>query len=62
MKCTIAELKAQIDHARNAETRHLAEIGELAAEIVHIKNRLNILTFQVQELVDKISPENKSNC
>lgn len=54
MKCQRqCRVEPQVMHARNAETRLLACIGELAQEIVSIKMRLLSVEYALTTLTGK---------
>lgn len=54
MKCKHeCELMNEVQHARNRETRHLAEIGEMAREICNLKDDIRGLKYAVELLTDK---------
>ena len=47
-------LAGDVAHARNAEIRHLAEIGELARELMTLKSTVSELSVMVYELERKL--------
>lgn len=61
MKCKHeCDLRNEVAHARNRETRHLAEMGEMASEIVRLNNRINEQEYRIYEMERKCSRRNKS--
>lgn len=47
-------LKDDIAHCRNRETRHLAEMGEMAAELESLKTRQNVLEKAFYDLQKEV--------
>lgn len=62
MKCDReCRLESEVHHARNVETRHLAEIGELAREIILLKSRIVEMQYEIEILKEALCSTGSEN-